>query len=157
MTTELVDKHKILEMAVENANNGKHFIENSNIIMQGLSLEEEMMLLGFTYVRLLSKTVPMPNDAVKGLLVSINTKVQSIAKDNQRYKEFSKKQIELIKITDEISVQLVHQLNNGDFDSALKTACRLLDIYSFGVAESHIYQDALQRAYDNAKLNKKAV
>lgn len=157
MFEELVDKHKILEMAVENASNGKHFIENSNVITQGLSIEEELMLLGFTYVRLLSKTVPMPKDAVKGLLVSINTKVQSIAKDNQRYKEFSKKQIELIKITDEISVQLVHQLNNGDFDSALKTACRLLDIYSFGVAESHIYQDALQRAYDNSKLNKKAV
>lgn len=157
MTKELIDKHKILEMAIENANDGKYFFENSNVIMHGLSFEEELMLLGFTYVRLLSKTVSLPNQLVKEFLMSINTKVQSLAKENQQYKEFSKRQIELIKPTENARVQLIHQLNDRDFENALETACKLIDIYCFGVAGSNLYQDTLQRAEGSIKPSKKAV
>lgn len=157
MTKELIDKHKMLEIAIENANNSKHFFTNADEIIQGMSVEEQLMMLGFTYARLISKNAPMPKETVNELLVSINTKVQEIARENQQYKEFSKMQIELIKPTEDARVQLIHQLNGGDFKNALKTACKLLDIYCFGIAKSHLYQDTLQRAEDNTKPSKQAV
>lgn len=150
---ELINKHKILEMAVENANQGEMFVQNANKALAGLSIEEQIMMLGFTYVRLLSNITPMSKETVRQLLCAVNTTVQNIAQENQQYREYTKRQIEMIPITENASVEMMHQLNAKDFETALETACKLLDIYSFGIAGSYIYQNALEKAKSTQSLD----
>lgn len=138
---ELIDKHKILEIAIENVNKGKAFFENTNKLLSGFSIEEKLMLLGFTYVRLLSKTAPIPKDTIRNMLVSINTTVQNLASENKQYKEYSKRQIELVKETETKRVELAHSLKNGNDEKALQLALALIDLYQFGIAKSTIYED----------------
>ena len=88
----------------------------------------------------------MPKEIIKGLMYKINSKVQIMARDNQRYREYSQRQIEMIQPTNQLRTEFTHQINDGRFMDALTTACKLIDIYEFGIAGSTINQGLLEKA-----------
>lgn len=141
MTKELIDKTKIHNIAVELAGEGKLFYRNTEEKMQGLSFEEQAMLLPFVYIELLFNGGMIPKTKRKQLLRVVNTQMQDKAKVFQQYKEFSARQITLAKTTDEKRAELVNALKSFDDESALQQALQLIDIYQFGIAESHIYEN----------------
>lgn len=143
---ELVDKEKALDIALEIAGDRENYYDRLEEGMYGLSLEEQNLVLGLTYTVLISRQFGMPKEIIKSTMNKINSKVQSMAKDNQRYREYSKRQIEMIKPTNELRTSLTKQINAGQFDNALTTACKLIDIYEFGIAGSQINYELLERA-----------
>ncbi|MCH5315752.1 MAG: hypothetical protein J1E81_07550 [Eubacterium sp.] len=143
---EIVDKSKILDIARDIASEKGNYFDRLEEGMYGLSLEEQNLVLGFTYTILLAKQFRMPKEIVEGQMSKINSKVQKMARDNQRYCEYSKRQIELIKPTDELRADFSKQINSGQFDDALTTACKLIDIYEFGIAGSQINYGLLEKA-----------
>lgn len=153
---ELIDKHKIFEMAVENANMGESFIKNANKSLSGLKVEEQIMLLGFTYARLISKTIPVPKTKIKQMLNSINVNVQKVARELEQSRNISERQIQMIPKTEDARVKLAHQLNAGDFENALETAVSLVDMFTFGGADSYIYRESLEKAKKKYGMEKSA-
>lgn len=143
---ELVDKEKALEIALNIASDRENYYDRLEEGMYGLSLEEQNLVLGFTYTILISRQFAMPKEIVKGLMNKINSKVQIMAKDNQRYREYSKRQIDLIKPTEQLRTDFTNQINSGQFMDALITASKLIDIYEFGIAGSTINYGILEKA-----------
>ena len=146
---EIVDKEKILEIALEIAGEKENYFDKLEECMYGLSLEEQNLVLGLTYMVLISRQFGMPKELIKGQMNKINTKVQRMAKDNQQYREYSKRQIEMIKPTEQLRTDLAHQINGEHFMDALKTACKLIDIYEFGIAGSQVNYGLLEKAMKN--------
>lgn len=143
---ELIDKEKALEIALEIAAEKENYFDKLEECMYGLSLEEQNFVLGLTYTVLISRQFGMPKELIKGQMNKINTKIQRMARDNQQYREYSKRQIEMIKPTDELRVTFTKQINAGQFNEALTTASKLIDIYEFGIAGSQINYELLERA-----------
>lgn len=143
---ELVDKEKALEIALNIASDRENYYDRLEEGMYGLSLEEQNLVLGFTYTILISRQFAMPKEIVKGQMNKINSKVQIMARDNQRYREYSKRQIEMINPTNQLRTDFTHQINDGQFIDALTTACKLIDIYEFGIAGSTINHGLLEKA-----------
>ncbi len=143
---ELVDKEKALEIALNIAGDRENYYDRLEEGMYGLSLEEQNLVLGLTYTILISRQFSMPKEIVKGQMNKINSKVQIMARDNQRYREYSKRQIDLIKPTEQLRTDLAHQINDEHFMDALITACKLIDIYEFGIAGSQVNYELLEKA-----------
>lgn len=143
---ELIDKEKALEIALEIAAEKENYFDKLEECMYGLSLEEQNFVLGLTYTVLISRQFGMPKELIKGQMNKINSKIQRMARDNQQYREYSKRQIEMIKPTDELRVAFTKQVNAGQFYEALTTASKLIDIYEFGIAGSQINYELLERA-----------
>lgn len=143
---EIIDKEKALEIALEIAAEKENYFDKLEECMYGLSLEEQNLVLGLTYTVLISRQFGMPKELIKGQMNKINTKIQRMARDNQQYREYSKRQIEMIKPTDELRVTFTKQINAGQFYEALTTASKLIDIYEFGIAGSQINYELLERA-----------
>lgn len=141
MVKELIDKIKIHNIAVELAGEGKLFCRNTDERMQGLSFEEQTMLIAFMYTELLFNDGMIPKATRNQMLRVINTQVQNYARDFQQYKEFSAREIKLVRKTELKRVELAKALNIFDDEKALQLALQLIDIYQFGIAESHIYED----------------
>lgn len=146
INNEIVDKQKVLDIALEIAGEKENYFDKLEECMYGLSLEEQNLVLGLTYTVLISRQFSMPPEIIKGLMNKINTKVQRMAKDNQQYREYSKRQIEMIKPTDELRVKFAKQINAGQFNEALTSASKLIDIYEFGIAGSQINYGLLEKA-----------
>lgn len=145
-TKEPIDKVKILDIALENAAKCKTNFTSTEEAMYGLNLEEQILMLGLTYVILLTRSVPIPKEITANLMNTINTNCQRFAADMQRYRDYSKRQIDLIKPTNALRAEFTRQINSGHFDEALTIACKLIDIYEFGIAGSQINQDILNKA-----------
>lgn len=143
---ELVDKEKALEIALEIAGDRENYYDRLEEGMYGLSLEEQNLVLGLTYTILISRQFAMPKEIVKGQMNKINSKVQIMARDNQRYREYSKRQIDLIKPTEQLRTDYAHQINAGQFMDALITASKLIDIYEFAIAGSQVNYGLLEKA-----------
>lgn len=146
LNKEIVDKEKALEIALEIAGDREHYYDRLEEGMYGLTLEEQNLVLGLTYTILISRQFAMPQEIVKGQMNKINSKVQSMAKDNQRYREYSKRQIEMIMPTNQLRTDFTNQINSGQFTDALITASKLIDIYEFGIAGSTINHGLLEKA-----------
>ncbi len=143
---EIIDKEKALEIALEIAAEKENYFDKLEECMYGLSLEEQNLVLGLTYTVLISRQFGMPKEIIKSQMNKINSKVQSMAKDNQRYREYSKRQIEMIKPTNQLRTDFAQQINGEHFMDALATACKLIDIYEFGIAGSQINYGLLEKA-----------
>lgn len=146
MNKEIVDKDKALDIALKIASDRENYFDRLEEGLYGLSLEEQNLVLALTYIVLLSRQFGMPKELIKGQMNKINTKVQRMAKDNQQFKEYSKLQIDLIKPTSQLRTDLTKQINSGQFTEALTTACKLIDIYEFGIAGSQINYGLLEKA-----------
>lgn len=146
MNKEIVNKDKALDIALKIASDRENYFDRLEEGLYGLSLEEQNLVLALTYIVLLSRQFGMPKELIKGQMNKINTKVQRMAKDNQQFKEYSKRQIEMIKPTNQLRTDFTHQIYGGHFMDALITACKLLDIYEFGIAGSTINQELLEKA-----------
>lgn len=146
LNKDIIDKAKILEIALEIAGEKENYFDKLEELMYDLVLEEQNFVIGLTYTILLSRQFGMPKEIVKGLMNKINTKIQKMAKDNQQYREYFKRQIELIIPTDQLRTNFVKQINAGEFNEALTTACKLIDIYEFGIAGSQINYGLLEKA-----------
>lgn len=146
MKNEPIDKMKILDIALENANKCKTTFTSTEEAMYGLKIEEQILMLGLTYIILLSKQANMPKDVIKNIMDNMNTNCQRFGSDMNRYREYFKQQIDLIMPTNQLRTDFAHQINEGKFDKALTTACKLLDIYEFGIAGSTINQGLLEKA-----------
>lgn len=146
MNKEIVDKDKALDIALKIASDRENYFDRLEEGLYGLSLEEQNLVLALTYIVLLSRQFGMPKELIKGQMNKINTKVQRMAKDNQQFKEYSKRQIEMIKPTNQLRTDFTHQIYGGHFMDALITACKLLDVYEFGIAGSTINQELLENA-----------
>lgn len=146
MIPKPIDKMKILDIALENANKCKIRFTSTEEAMYGLNIEEQVLMLGLTYLILLSRQINMPKDVIKNIMDNMNTNCQSLATDIKRYREYSKRQIELINPTNQLRSEFTHQINAGQFDEALTTACKLIDLYEFGIAKSTINQKVLVEA-----------
>lgn len=143
---EIVDKQKILEIALSVCEDKDNYFDRLEEGLYSLSLEEQNLVFGLTYIILLSRQFPMPKEIVKGFMKKINAKVQSMARDNEQYREYSKRQIDMILPTDKLRTDFSNQINTGQFSEALTTASKLLDMYEFGIADSHVNYQQLQRA-----------
>lgn len=77
---------------------------------------------------------------------AINTVVQRLAGDVEKYQEYSKRQTELIIPTESKRVKLANELNEQKYNEALQTALELIDIYAFGIANSSVYADLLKES-----------
>lgn len=143
---EIVDKQKILEIALFVAKDKNNYFDRLEESLYELSLEEQNLVIGLTYIILLSRQFPMPKEIVKGLMKKINTKVQRMARENEQYHEYSKRQIDMILPTNKLRTDFANQINAGQFGEALTTASKLLDMYEFGIADSHVNYKGLQRA-----------
>ena len=146
MQQEPIDKNKILDIALENAEKCKTTFTSTEEAMYGLKIEEQILMIGLTYLILLSRSTHMPKDVVKNIMENMNTNCQHFAADMNKYREYFKRQIEMIKPTNQLRADFAHQLNAGQFDEALTTACRLIDIYEFGIAGSQINYELLEKA-----------
>ena len=143
---EQIDKVKILDIALENAKKCKTSQTSTEEAMYGLAVEEQLLMLGLTYIILLQPQAHLSEEVVKGLMDTMNANCQRIATDLNRYRDYSKKQIALIMPTNQLRTDFVKQINAGQFDTALATACKLIDIYEFGIAGSEINQEILRKA-----------
>jgi len=143
---ELIDKEKALEIALEIAAEKENYFDKLEECMYGLSLEEQNLVLGLTYTVLISRQFGMPKELIKSRMNKINSKVQTMAKDNQQYREYSKRQIEMIKPTNQLRTDFVKHINAGQFYDALTTASKLIDIYEFGIAGSQVNYELLEKA-----------
>ncbi len=146
LNKELVDKEKALEIALYITRDRENYYDRLEESMYGLSIEEQNLVYGLTYIILTSRQFAMPKEIIKGLMYKINSKVQIMARDNQRYREYSQRQIEMIQPTNQLRTEFTHQINDGRFMDALTTACKLIDIYEFGIAGSTINQGLLEKA-----------
>ncbi len=143
---ELIDKKKALDIALDIAADKENYFDRLEEGMYGLSLEEQNLVLGLTYTILISRQFKMPKEIIQSQMNKINTKVQRMAKDNQRYREYSKRQIDLIKPTEQLRTDFAKQINGEHFMDALVTACKLIDIYEFGIAGSLVNYGLLKKA-----------
>lgn len=146
LTKEIIDKEKALDIALKIASDRENYFDRLEEGMYGLSLEEQNLVLALTYIVLLSRQFRMPKDLIKGQMDKVNTKVQRMARDNQRFKDYSKLQIDLIKPTNQLRTDFAKQINSGQFTEALATACKLIDIYEFGIAGSQVNYGLLEKA-----------
>lgn len=146
MKNEPIDKMKILDIALENAHKCKITFTSTEEAMYGLKIEEQVLMLGLTYLVLLSRQSHMPKDVTKNIMDNMNATCQRFATEIKEYRDYSKRQIDLIIPTDQLRTEFTHQINAGQFDGALTSACKLLDIYEFGIAGSTINQGLLEKA-----------
>ncbi len=153
MEIKIIDKYKILETAKEAAAQGDFFAKNSDIAKE-LNCAELLMLMGFTNIEILSKSNRLPNKIRNAMFRNFNDECQTFAFEMKRNREYFSRQTELIPITEDKRAELTHLLEQGEYFNALETACRIIDICCFGVAESHIYENLLHRALKQTETEK---
>ena len=145
MTADPINKFEILEMAKECAAQGDLFANNIRKT-EDLSAAEQLMLMSFTNAEILRKNKMLPTKQKNAIIRSINLECQRFETDIRRNKEHLERQTAVISKTEELRTELTKQINSSDFDVALETAVKLVDLYCFGIAESGIYQKALKQA-----------
>ncbi len=145
---EQIDKAEIYNKAAQLAGQGGMFAGNTSEIRKGMLPEEETMLLAFTYIELMYKSGCIPKGCRNDLLRAVNTKIQTLAEELKQYRAFSKRQIEFVKITEAKRTLLAKLLRKNDNESSLLQALELIDLYQFGIAESHIYENLYRRYHD---------
>lgn len=146
MARELINKAKIYQIAVENAEQGKNWYTNAELHASGLNFLEQQMLFAFTYYELLSKLTSFPKKLKNQKIREVNTILQCFARETEAYKDYSKRQIELIIPTEAMRTELTHCLHQQKYYDALTVACKLIDIYEFGIANSQIYSKILEQS-----------
>lgn len=132
----LIDNKKIYEQACENILQGDvNFKEHE---CGSMTVEERVMLIAFTYIELMYSKGFFPIKTRNQLIRVINTKLQSYASEIERYRYYSKLQIEWVDKTDEMRAELTKAIKNFDDDLALQLAISLIDMYQSNIANSRI-------------------
>lgn len=153
MEIKIIDKYKILETAKECVVQGDFFAKNTDTVKE-MNCAELLMLMGFANIEILSKNRVLPNKIKNAMYRCFNNECQTFAFEMKRNREYFRKQIEMVQITDDRRTELTHQLNKGEYSDALETACKIIDSYCFGIADSHIYENLLHRTLNQFKTEK---
>ena len=136
---DTIDSKKIYAMAVEFASQGKTLHSNSSEISNGLTVEEQVMLIAFTYIELMGASGFLPETIKKDKLGRINTQLQKLAKELQQYREFYKLHIQFLKDSEQVRVDLIKSINAFDDEKALQQALLLADMSESHIAQSHTF------------------
>lgn len=136
---DTIDSKKIHSMAVEFASQGKTWHANSSEIINGLTIEEQVLLIAFTYIELMGASGFLPEIIKKDKLGRINTQLQRLAKDLEQYRDFYTRHIQWLKESEQLRVDLIKSINAFDDEKALQQALLLADMSESHIANSHTF------------------
>jgi hypothetical protein len=136
---EAIDSKKIYALAAEFAKDGKTWHTKADEKTKDLSVEEFVMLIGFTYIELMVGSGLLPKTLKKEMLNKINTQLQRLATELKQYREFYKLHIQFLKASEQVRVDLIKAINSFDDEKALQQALLLADMSESHIAGSHTF------------------